>query len=185
MNVPLEAAALPPRRPANGGDGSSPVGFRSPAHRRAYWRVKRWLAECFPDGSWVTIGDSPQFEVRGLGGLVGRVAVVATLGGDALVVVRARLPAGVDLDPAGVRWLLERNRDVVRFGSFALDAAGHVLFQRAFSTHERGADARRALRQAVVEVLTVAETYAHELSARLRPRPRRHAVAAAPSAVGG
>jgi hypothetical protein len=153
-------------------DVAAGVAFRTPAQRQGYWRVKRWLGESFAHGAWVACEDGPQFEVRGPGRLTAHVAVFAALDGGALVVVRVRLVSGSGWERDELRWVLERNAELVRFGSFAMNRGGELYFQRAFPVGQRGGalSGREELRRAVVEALGVAEAYERRVVALARSR---------------
>lgn len=124
-------------------------------------RVKRWMNELF--GSFVLDEgeDSTAVRVR-IGSTIVETSLAPWGDADFAITTRAKVVSGARMEPALLRFLLERNHEV-RFGAFSVTPRGDILYSHSLvgSTCDR-----EELRSSVSSVMLVADRFDDEIVTR-------------------
>ncbi|MGK7891000.1 MAG: YbjN domain-containing protein [Leptolyngbyaceae cyanobacterium] len=135
--------------------------FETAAQKRCHDKVAQWMDTLFSDVPWEPLDQEPGFSLF-MGSALAEVHIYPWGDDDSVVNISSLVVSGADLSCDLQTFLLQEN-DQLRFGAFALNEAGDVLFQHTIvgSTCDP-----TELEASVREVLEIADDYDDKIVAR-------------------
>ena len=128
--------------------------FETAAQKVCHNKISLWMNELFADVPWEALDDEPGFGLF-MGSAWAEVHVYPWGDDDSVVNIRSTVVSGADLSCDLQNFLLRENAEL-RFGAFALNESGDVLFEHTIvgSTCDPA-----ELEASVREVLETADDY--------------------------
>jgi len=130
------------------------MDFETDAQKVCHEKITRWMTELFADVPWETLDGEPGFGLF-MGSAWAEVHVYPWGDDDSVINIRSKVVSGADLSCDLQTFLLQENAEL-RFGAFALNSDGDVLFEHTIvgSTCDPN-----ELEASVREVLETADQY--------------------------
>lgn len=123
--------------------------FETKAQQACYEKILPWMKELFGEAFVLVRDDAPRFVVH-IGSALVETVVQSWTEDEATILSYSWVVTGAEVTPDLMRYLLTENLDM-RFGAFAMDDKGNILFQHTLvgSTCDK-AELRTSVRAVVL-----------------------------------